>query len=83
MAGRTTNPKYWYQNALIVFHLLNHQVSLRYPVSETDPAFNRKLRYFWKSTKPIIGLTKKETTTKALPLNMACGGRRPWKNAAI
>lgn len=26
--------------------LLNHQSSLYYPVSETDPAFNRKLRLF-------------------------------------
>jgi hypothetical protein len=26
--------------------LLNHQTTLYYPVSETDPAFNRKLRLF-------------------------------------
>lgn len=28
--------------------LLNHQITLFYPVSETDPAFNRKLRLFMK-----------------------------------
>jgi hypothetical protein len=28
--------------------LLNHQITLYYPVSETDPAFNRKLRLFMK-----------------------------------
>jgi hypothetical protein len=68
--------------------LLNHQTTLYYPVSETDPTFNRKLRLFIETYEKefypdqeamsinvrclICGLQGKNSTEKNIALHSGC-----------